>query len=229
LAARWKVRLLNIHVFPFVQYRLTSTPLSATRLYQIQKLQRRMLLGVLRVQTIPSQTPLERAKARNAIASYWIMQFPWHSKIATAQIKFNDHIQRAAWHNCWAGLMTLFCDTPVHSRWLATGRLRRFFQGHIATRWQTSIDTCRVHSTDPWQILINKSSKFKGRFDLAAHQKREASISSIPECCKCAARHTRRQPLYKCSSGHFACIGHRCFLNEEWHCVHCKSWESLYL
>ena len=181
LAARWKVRLLNIHVFPFVQYRLTSTPLSATRLYQIQKLQRRMLLGVLRVQTIPSQTPLERAKARNAIASYWIMQFPWHSKIATAQIKFNDHIQRAAWHNCWAGLMTLFCDTPVHSRWLATGRLRRFFQGHIATRWQTIIETCRVHSTDPWQILIDKSSKFKGRFDLAAHQKRESSISSTPE------------------------------------------------
>ena len=38
LAARYRVKLLNMHVFPFLAYRMSSTPLTDTRLYQVQKL-----------------------------------------------------------------------------------------------------------------------------------------------------------------------------------------------
>ena len=182
-------------------------------------------MGFLRVKTTQQQSPLERAKLRNATATHWMMQFPWHNRIARAQVTFNDHIQRSAWRNCWAGMASLFCDTSVYSRWLATGRLRRFFQGHIATRWQTSVETCRLHAVDPWLILINRSSKFKDGFDLAVHEARDREIANAPECCRCSVRHTMRRPLYLCTSGLYACMVHRCFVQDEWHCVHYTAWK----
>ena len=188
-----------------------------------------MLLGVLRVNITPNMSALQRSQARHSIASRWLVACAWHQRIAAQQVKFHFHSLRSAWRSSWSGLTTLFQDTTVHNWWQVSGRLRRFFQGHVAQRWQASVDLCSMHAVDPWLILQDKSAKFKGHFDIRAHEQRTQEIADEPECCACAAKGTRKLPLYACASGHNACIGHRCYFDNQWICVHSQQWADQYL
>ena len=47
---------------------------------------------------------------------------------------------------------------------------------------------------DALQIRQNRSSKYKGDFDLQAHNQRLLLRTEIPECCTCAHRHSTADP-----------------------------------
>ena len=193
------------------------------------KKQRRMLLGVLRVKVSSSASARERSQARHAVASRWLVDFAWHQRIASQQVKFHNHTLRGAWRNSWSGLTALHRDTNIHNWWQASGRLRRFFQGHVAQRWQASVDLCTLHAVDPWLILQDKSAQFKGGFDILQHNRRTMQIAETPECCACSVKHTTKQPLFLCANGHHACIGHLCVVDNKWFCVHCQQWAQQFL
>ena len=216
LAARHRVRMLNVHVFPFLSFKLSSLPVTDTRLYQVQKLQRKMLLEMLRVPTTPGADKAQRARERNGAASAWLFAFPWHHKLAEQQGSFNEHLGRSAWSDNWAGLCSLWQDRDLHAAWLNTGRLRRFFQGHIAQRWEKSVAMCSMHATDPLLIIQGKSCKYKGYFDLQEHERKLAVKTNIPECCMCCHRHLRAEPLLRVQNGHYTCPIHRCEKGGKW-------------
>ena len=134
LALPHRLRELDTHILPFLSYKLASTPLTATRIYQIQKLQRAMVLGALRLKLPQELSTLERQKRRHAAASNWIFQQPWHAKISALHLNYDSHIRRSAWRHNWAGLTLLHSDPALQTFRARTGRLFRMFRGHVAQR-----------------------------------------------------------------------------------------------
>ena len=49
IAVYFRMRELNSKILPFLTYKLAAVPLTTTRIYQIQKLQRTIVVGTLRI------------------------------------------------------------------------------------------------------------------------------------------------------------------------------------
>ena len=157
----------------------------------------------MKIRTPPNMTAVDRVKRKNGIVSAWLFQRPWRQETAEAQIRYNKHAMRSAWNGNWSGLAILFRDPAVHAQWQATGRLRRFFQGHVAQRWSSSIKEAELHQLDPMLVLTKRSSKCKGNFNLAERERATTLRRRVPECCCCCThRGNRHDQLQQTQKGH---------------------------
>ena len=215
-------------ILPYICYRLVPLPTSASRYYQIQKLQRWMYSAIITVRKTEGVTKLDAIKERNGIVAGWIMQCPWHQKIAEQTINYDAHIKRAAWRGSWAGLAALHGNEQIEAAWASTRRLKTFYQGHAPLRWDEAIKEAQVHKLDPWIVLERTSSRHRGYFDLQSAQSRHLSRCNEPECCCCAWRTTADDQLQRTANGHWACSVHWHAAGGRLVCPHMAEWCTQY-
>ena len=110
----------------------------------------------------------------------------WHHAVAKAQTTYDSHIRRGAWRLQWPGLLAFFRDPRKHAEWLATGRLRRMFQGHVAQRWSKSVAEASGHAQDEMLVLTLTSSKYRTDYSLQADQVRSRARQVRAVCCVCS-------------------------------------------
>ena len=134
MACRHRIKILNLTILPYICHRLVPLPVSASRYYQVQKLQRLMYSTIITVRKTAGATKLEAIKDRNGIVTNWITHCPWHQKLAEQTLNYDAHITRAAWRGSRAGLASLHRNEQIETAWANTGRLKRFYQTHVALR-----------------------------------------------------------------------------------------------
>ena len=206
----------------FLTYKLAATPLTATRIYQIQKLQRTMILAIIRMRLPPKITILEKTKRRNAEASSWIFRNPWHAKVAQMHTRYDAHIRRSAWYGNWAGLAALHADPALQKRWALTGRLSRMFRGHIAQRWSQSVKLAEIHAFDPHLILTTKSAKYGKSYSLEEDNWKRQQRAQKIHCCVCLHAGCKYDELMRTTADHWACSVHRNVVSGSICCMHSK-------
>ena len=106
------------------------------------------------------------------------------------------------------------------------GRLRRFFQGHIAQRWDASIEVCKVHTLDSLLVITTRSTKYGEQYSLEKDLEVMAQRARSPECCACGHRGCKYDQILIANNGHFACTVHRCWQDGKLHCVHSQPWKA---
>jgi hypothetical protein len=52
---------------------------------------------------------------------------------------------------------------------------------------------------------------------------------NIPECCCCAHRHVRSDPLKRAQNGHWTCTVHRCSDFDSTYCPHSDKWRLQFM
>ena len=151
---------------------------------------------------------------------------PLAPKTAEQTIKYDAHIKRAAWRGSWAGLAALHGNEQIEAVWENTGRLKRFYQGHVPLRWDDAIKEAQIHQLDPWIVLERTSSRYKGHFDILSAQSRHQRRCKEPECCCCVWRTTADDQLRKAANGHWACSVHRFTAGDRCACPHMTEWNT---
>ena len=218
------MRELDTHVLPFLSFKLVSLPLTATRLYNIQQVQRRTILSTVKFRAPKGVSKLEAQKRRHAAASAWLFKNPWHAKLAQRHVNYDAHIRRAAWTHIWAGIAAVHSDPALQSYWNRTGRLFRMYRGHIAQRWDASVKLAEMHAFDPYLILTNRSAKYGPNYDVHRDSARAASITKRPVCCICGHAGSKYDHLCQAKNGHLTCIVHRWVHEGKLNCPHCDDW-----
>ena len=224
LAIKHRMKELDTHILPFLSFKLVPLPLTETRLYAIQKLQRRMILATTKFRAPQGLSKLEIQKRRHAEASMWLFQSPWHSKIAGRHVQYDAHIRRAAWRHNWAGLAVLHADPAVESYWQRTGRLFRMYRGHIPQRWDASVRLADMHAFDKYLILTRRSAKYGRQYDEHRDSQRISDRAKRPCCCTCFHRGAKYDHLIQAANGHWTCIVHRTSARGVISCPHCEHW-----
>ena len=132
-----RVKVANVAIKPLLLFRCAAMPLSETRLYNIEKLQRRLYLSVAGLKQGTSEEKLVWQKRRSStISNLMTNSGLWHREAAEAHCKFADHIVRSLARLEWPGVMDAWEDTEVAWRRLSGLRLLRRWRGHVAARWR---------------------------------------------------------------------------------------------
>ena len=144
-ASRFKI--VNTVILPFLLFRLAATPLSETRLYQIQKLQRRLYLGIAGLKQRADELKSDWQRRRSTEISQAMERHGlWHAAVARAHVKFSAHIIRSKSREEWAGTLDAWEDANVHRRRSLGLRLGRLWPGHVASKWRN--DVAEKHAYD---------------------------------------------------------------------------------
>ena len=142
-------KTLNLTVKPYIMFRLTTTPLSETRVYQVEKMQRRMFNSIARVTQKDGESNHDFYKRKNTqVSSSMKLSGMWHCAAARQHLSFREHIKRSASRLEWAGVLDAWNDEGIAAARAAGARLLRRWRGHVAQSWALSEKTALKHSSD---------------------------------------------------------------------------------
>ena len=142
-----RVKIANIVLKPLLLFKMAAAPLSATRLYQIQKLQRRVYLGCSGIKQQQTESKESWHRRRSTAVSQMMEQSSlWHAAVAKAHVGFADHVRRSASRSEWPGLLDSWQDPGVALRRRLGQRLGRKWPGHVASTWRN--DIAAAHAND---------------------------------------------------------------------------------
>ena len=141
-----RVKIVNLVLKPFLLFKMAASPLSTTRLYQIEKLQRRVYLGCAGLQRHADEQKDEWHKRRSSSISAAMEKHGlWHSAVARAHTKFAEHIARSEPRKEWAATFDAWRDPEVHRRRMQGLRVGRLWPGHVAATWRSEVAERHAH------------------------------------------------------------------------------------
>ena len=148
-----RIRVANTAIKPLLLFRCAASPLSETRLYNIEKLQRRLYLSVAGLKQNINEDKLEWQKRRSAtISNLMESSGLWHSAVAEAHCKFAAHIVRSASRQEWPGIMQSLQDPEITRRRFSGLRLLRRWRGHVASKWDNFVAESHRNDTKASEI-----------------------------------------------------------------------------
>ena len=149
LSAISREKILNLTIKPYLLFRLTPSPLSEHRVYQVEKLQRRCYSTVSGISQQPEESKIVFHKRKHHELSIMMQRGGlWHRAVCKGHLSFRSHIERSAARGEWGGVLEQWQDTSVAAAMLAGRRLWRKFQGHVAQRWASAAAVATSHSND---------------------------------------------------------------------------------
>ena len=148
LGRRSNLQLLNRSVMPVFDYRNTRWPPHAQLELEIDRLQRKMIAGIIRPRMLADDTPAEFVRRRNRIAAVAAREAGlWSMRHCTRVLDWRAHLERPLNKASWAaillhyrGFQWLMQQRLQHSGGVLGGRTgTRAASGNVATRWHDGV------------------------------------------------------------------------------------------
>lgn len=150
LSSSVKLRLLDRAVTPVLHHRNTRWPCSKKRCNELDRLQRRMVSSIARVQPLPGDNAAAYMRRRNRIISGLIGQDRWSYQHCQRVLAWDEHLRRPHNSESWAAkLLDVRGEAWLQERRQLCQRDQqsrldsRAYFGFVAPRWHEGVAYAR--------------------------------------------------------------------------------------
>ena len=142
------MQLLQRAVSPVLDFRCTRWPAHADLSDRIDRVQRKMVAGILRPRMVLGESPEQVIRRRNRLATAECRRMgPCSSRHCKRVLRWRDHLERPANSISWASMLLhyrgsewLMLQRSQHQGGLFGGRTgTRTMSGNVATRWHDGV------------------------------------------------------------------------------------------